>query len=87
MNEPLFFKIVNQTMIVVAMEVGAFDVVVCTHYAHGGAGAIDLGVSVQRAHEKHNRSLQFLYPLNISIKDKIDLISKSYGVATVEYSK
>lgn len=70
-----------------AMEAGAFDAVVCTHYAHGGAGAVDLGVSVQRACEKHNRSLQFLYPLNISIKDKINLIAKSYGAAAVEYSE
>lgn len=70
-----------------AMAAGAFDAVVCTHFAHGGAGAVDLGIAVQRACEKHHRSLQFLYPLNIGIKDKIDAIAKSYGAAGVEYSE
>lgn len=70
-----------------ALAAGAFEAVVCTHHAHGGAGAVDLGIAVQRACENHNRYLQFLYNLDCSIKEKIGLIAKSYGAAGVEYSE
>ncbi|ERN11124.1 formate--tetrahydrofolate ligase [Amborella trichopoda] len=70
-----------------AMEAGAFDAVVCTHHAHGGKGAVDLGIAVQRASENQKQSLQFLYPLDISIKEKIEAIARSYGAASVEYSE
>jgi formate--tetrahydrofolate ligase len=70
-----------------ALEAGAFEAVVCTHHAHGGAGAVDLGIAVQKACKNHNRSLQFLYKLDFSIKEKIGLIAKSYGAAGVEYSE
>lgn len=70
-----------------ALAAGAFEAVVCTHHAHGGAGAVDLGIAVQRACENHNRSLHFLYNLDCSIKEKIGLIAKSYGAAGVEYSE
>jgi formyltetrahydrofolate synthetase len=48
---------------------------------------VDLGIAVQKACENHNRSLQFLYNLDFSIKEKIGLIAKSYGAAGVEYSE
>eukprot|EP01018_Ginkgo_biloba_P005989 Gb_40581 [translate_table: standard] len=70
-----------------ALAAGAFEAVVCTHHAHGGAGAVDLGIAVQKACENQNQSLQFLYPLDISIKEKIGMIAKSYGAAGVEYSE
>ncbi|KAJ7555939.1 hypothetical protein O6H91_05G061500 [Diphasiastrum complanatum] len=69
-----------------ALDAGAFDAVVCTHYAHGGEGAVELGYAVQRACERHSAPLKFLYPREISIKEKIALIAKSYGADGVEYS-
>ncbi|CAI0440672.1 unnamed protein product [Linum tenue] len=70
-----------------ALAAGAFDAVVCTHHAHGGKGAVDLGLAVQRACENVNQPLKFLYPLDIGIKDKIEAIAKSYGASGVEYSE
>ncbi|XP_068662495.1 formate--tetrahydrofolate ligase-like [Aristolochia californica] len=70
-----------------ALAAGAFDAVVCTHHAHGGKGAVDLGIAVQKACESQKESLKFLYPLDIGIKDKIEAIAKSYGASGVEYSE
>ncbi|KAG1358818.1 formate--tetrahydrofolate ligase [Cocos nucifera] len=70
-----------------ALAAGAFDAVVCTHHAHGGKGAVDLGIAVQRACENQTQPLKFLYPLDISIKEKIEAIAKSYGASGVEYSE
>lgn len=69
-----------------ALAAGAFDAVVCTHHAHGGAGAVDLGLAVQKACEQHQTTLKFLYPLDMSIKEKIGAIAKSYGADGVEFS-
>eukprot|EP00249_Psilotum_nudum_P009173 c21752_g1_i1 orf=379-2283(-) len=69
-----------------ALQAGAFDAVICTHHAHGGAGALDLGVAVQRACEQQNTPLKFLYPLNLHIKEKIEIIAMSYGAKGVEYT-
>ncbi|KAI3503801.1 hypothetical protein L1887_32252 [Cichorium endivia] len=55
----------------VAIRAGAFDAVLYTHHAHGGKGACDTA----------------LYPLDISIKEKIEAISRSYGASGVEYSE
>lgn len=70
-----------------ALKAGAFDAVVCTHHAHGGKGAVDLGIAVQKACESQSQPLKFLYPLDVSIKDKIEAIAKSYGASGVEYSE
>ncbi|VAI32952.1 unnamed protein product [Triticum turgidum subsp. durum] len=70
-----------------AMAAGAFDAVVCSHHAHGGKGAVDLGVAVQRACESQAEPLKFLYPLDSSIKEKIESIAKFYGASGVEYSE
>ncbi|WOL00465.1 formate--tetrahydrofolate ligase [Canna indica] len=70
-----------------ALAAGAFDAVVCTHHAHGGKGAVDLGIAVQRACESQSGTLKFLYPLDIGIKEKIEAIAKSYGASGVEYSE
>ncbi|KAH7859327.1 hypothetical protein Vadar_034678 [Vaccinium darrowii] len=69
-----------------ALAAGAFDAVICTHHAHGGKGAVDLGIAVQKACENVTQPLKFLYPLDISIKEKIEAIAKSYGASGVEYS-
>lgn len=70
-----------------ALAAGAFDAVVCSHHAHGGKGAVDLGIAVQKACENATQPIKFLYPLDISIKEKIDAIAKSYGASGVEYSE
>lgn len=70
-----------------ALAAGAFDSVICTHHAHGGKGAVDLGIAVQKACENATQALKFLYPLDIGIKDKILAIAKSYGADGVEYSE
>lgn len=48
---------------------------------------VDLGIAVQRACENQTQSLNFLYPLDFSIKEKIEAIAKSYGASGVEYSE
>ncbi|XP_071738590.1 formate--tetrahydrofolate ligase [Rutidosis leptorrhynchoides] len=70
-----------------AIGAGAFDAVLCTHHAHGGKGAVELGIAVQKACENATQPLNFLYPLDISIKEKIEAIARSYGASGVEYSE
>jgi formyltetrahydrofolate synthetase len=69
-----------------AKEAGAEDAVVCTHWMDGGKGAIQLAQAVIKAVEKPTK-FQFLYPLEWSIKQKIEKICKDiYGADGVEYS-
>jgi formyltetrahydrofolate synthetase len=69
-----------------AMEAGATDAVVSNHWAEGGAGAVALGKAVIAACEKPSK-FQFLYPLEMGIKEKIETIVREiYGGAGVEYS-
>lgn len=70
-----------------ALAAGAYGAVVCSHFAHGGKGAIDLGMVVQKACESATEPFKFLYPLDASIKDKIEAIATSYGASGVEYSE
>lgn len=68
-----------------AIEAGAEDAVVCTHWMHGGEGAVKLAEAVVKAAEKPT-NFKFLYPLDISIKEKIETICKEiYGADGVEY--
>jgi formyltetrahydrofolate synthetase len=69
-----------------AKEAGAIDAVMANHWAEGGAGAVELGKAVIAACEMPSK-FQFLYPLEISIKEKIETIVRTvYGGAAVEYS-
>lgn len=62
------------------------DCVVADHYSQGGAGAVELGKAVMKAAEQPN-NFNFLYPLDIPIKDKIETIATQvYGADGVEYS-
>ncbi|GJU28134.1 formate--tetrahydrofolate ligase [Tanacetum coccineum] len=70
-----------------SLAAGAFDAILCPHHAHGGQGAVDLGITVQKACENATQPLKFLYPLDISIKEKIEAIARSFGASGVEYSK
>ncbi|MFM8322385.1 MAG: formate--tetrahydrofolate ligase [Chloroflexota bacterium] len=68
-----------------AVDAGAEDAVVCTHWMDGGAGAVKLGEAVIKAAEKPTH-FKFLYDLNLSIKEKIEIICKEiYGADGVEY--
>ncbi len=68
-----------------ALEAGAEDSVVCTHWMDGGKGAKALAEAVVKAAEKPT-NFKFLYPLNLSIKEKIEIICKQiYGADGVEY--
>jgi len=67
-----------------AKEAGAFDAVLCRHWAKGGAGAAVLAEAVERATNTSSK-FQFLYDLNISIEDKIRTIAqKIYGADDIE---
>ncbi|GAG73126.1 unnamed protein product, partial [marine sediment metagenome] len=55
-------------------------------WRHGGKGGEDLARAVVKAAEKPN-NFKFLYPLDISIKEKIETIAtKIYGAAGVDYA-
>lgn len=56
-------------------------------FAKGGDGAVDLAHKVCRACEWEN-NFSFIYPLDISIKEKISILSKEiYRASDVFYSK
>jgi formyltetrahydrofolate synthetase len=69
-----------------ALEAGADDAVVSTHWMNGGEGAAKLAEAVVKAAEKPSQ-FKFLYPLDLPIKEKIELICKQvYGADGVDYS-
>ena len=71
----------------ISIEAGAEDAVMSSHWMDGGAGSVALGEAVMAAANKPS-DFQFLYPLEISIKEKIETIVKEiYGGAGVEYSE
>lgn len=68
-----------------ARQAGAQEAVLTEHWAKGGAGAIELAEAVVAACEKSNH-FKFLYPLEWSIKQKIEKIAKDiYGADGVSY--
>ncbi|MCK4870796.1 MAG: formate--tetrahydrofolate ligase [Gammaproteobacteria bacterium] len=70
----------------IAKEAGAEDAVMSNHWAEGGAGAVELAKAVEKACEQPS-NFQFLYPLDMPIKEKIEAIAKNiYNAAGVEYS-
>lgn len=68
------------------MRAGAFDAVVCEHWEHGGQGAVALAQAVERACSQESK-FEFLYDVDLSIKEKIEIIAKQvYRADGVEYS-
>jgi methylenetetrahydrofolate dehydrogenase (NADP+)/methenyltetrahydrofolate cyclohydrolase/formyltetrahydrofolate synthetase len=68
-----------------AIEAGAEDAVVCRHWMEGGKGAAKLAEAVVAAAEKPTK-FKFLYPLEWSIKQKIEYIcTEIYGADGAEY--
>ena len=69
-----------------AVEAGAEDAVVSRHWMEGGEGSIALAEAVIKAAEKPS-NFEFLYPLEASIKEKIETICKEiYGADGVDYT-
>src|SRR5579863_3164870 len=69
-----------------AVAAGAEDAVRANHWAEGGAGAVDLAKAVVAACGKPS-DFHFLYPLEMSIKEKIEtIVREMYGGNGVEYS-
>jgi formyltetrahydrofolate synthetase len=69
-----------------ALGFGAMDAVVSTHWADGGKGAVKLAEAVIKAAEKPS-NFQFLYDVDLPIKEKIECIATSiYGADGVDYS-
>lgn len=69
----------------VAAEAGA-RVAVCTHFAEGGKGAVELAEAVTEAADEPS-DFRMLYPDDASLRDKIETIAtKVYGADGVEYS-
>lgn len=68
-----------------AMAAGAETAVMSDHWATGGDGAIELAKAVAAACEQPS-NFNFLYPVEQSIKAKIETIAKEmYGAAAVVY--
>lgn len=71
----------------VAREAGAVSAVPTTHYADGGRGAAALARAVVEAAQGPSH-FKYLYPLDISIKEKIETIATQiYGAKDVEYTE
>jgi methylenetetrahydrofolate dehydrogenase (NADP+)/methenyltetrahydrofolate cyclohydrolase/formyltetrahydrofolate synthetase len=67
-------------------EGGAEAAVVCRHWELGGEGAVDLANEVVKAANNPSQ-FQFLYPLEWSIKQKIETIAREvYGADGVDYT-
>lgn len=70
----------------IAVEAGAEGAFKCTNWMHGGKGAIELAEAVMAAAKKTNH-FEFLYPLDIPIKQKIETIAtRIYGADGVDYT-
>jgi len=69
-----------------ALDAGADDSVESNVWAKGGEGGAALAEAVVKACEKPS-DFKFLYPLDIPIKDKIEIIAtKVYGASGVDYT-
>ena len=70
-----------------AIAAGAEAAVTANHWAQGGSGAVELAEAVVAAC-KEPHYFRFLYPLEMSIKEKIEIIvSEMYGGSRVDYSE
>ncbi|MEI2691116.1 MAG: formate--tetrahydrofolate ligase [Anaerolineae bacterium] len=69
-----------------SQQTGAYAAVPTNHWAKGGEGSVELGEAVVSACEQPS-NFQFLYPLEASIKQKIETIAtKVYGASGVDYT-
>jgi len=76
----------TDAIIELSREAGAFDAVLCTHFANGGAGAVELAHAVSKASQQTSE-FKFLYDLDLSLEEKISTIAtKIYGADGIELS-
>jgi methylenetetrahydrofolate dehydrogenase (NADP+) / methenyltetrahydrofolate cyclohydrolase / formyltetrahydrofolate synthetase len=69
-----------------AIKAGAVDAVVTRNWSDGGEGAAELAKAVMKAADKPSNVKPF-YPLELSIKEKIERIAMEvYGAGKVDYS-
>jgi len=79
-DTPAEVEIIRQA----ALEAGAMNAVVSTHWMDGGPGAVKLAEAVIEAAGKPSQ-FKFLYPLELSIKEKLEVICKEiYGADGIE---
>lgn len=72
-----------------ALEAGADAAVLADHWAQGGAGAVDLATAISDAcaAARADNDFKFLYPLEKTIKEKIEEIClQIYGAEGVDFS-
>jgi formyltetrahydrofolate synthetase len=75
-----------ETIRKIAIDAGAEDAVESNVWADGGKGGAALAKAVAKAAEKPS-NFTFLYPLDMSIKEKIETIAtKVYGAGKIEFS-
>ncbi len=80
-DTPAELEVIRQA----ALEAGAVDAVVSTHWMDGGAGAKALAEAVVKASQLPS-NFRFLYPLDIPIKEKIEIICREiYGADGVDF--
>jgi formyltetrahydrofolate synthetase len=74
---------------IASLEAGAHAAVLSNHWAEGGTGAKQLAQAVVEACQSNNPdNFQLLYPSNLSLKEKIDVVCKEiYRAKDVEYSE
>lgn len=72
-----------------SLKAGADDACVITNHSLGGEGAVNLAQAIETVCRKPKSKLpKFTYPLNVSIKEKIEAIAVNiYGAAKVVYSE
>ena len=69
----------------IAAELGA-RAAVCTHFADGGRGAVELATAVAEAAAEPSQ-FQLLYPDSAGLRETIEIVAtKVYGAARVDYS-
>lgn len=72
-----------------AKDAGAFDAVVCRHWAEGGKGSLDLARSVIKCvgSDESSKTFSPLYDLDTTLEEKLNTIArKFYGASGVELS-
>src|SRR6202022_4616613 len=73
---------------VAALEAGADAAVPAWHWGEGGKGAVELAKAVVETCNSDKQSFRYMYDLNTSIEEKIDIISKEiYGADGIELSE
>lgn len=72
-----------------SLEAGAYDAVMSNHWAEGGEGAATLAKAVEKAcAENDEKNFKFLYDVNLSIREKVEIISREiYGADGVDFSE